>query len=236
MGGNGSVAHVRRAPQAAHRCPTVGRDSQPAFGGKPGQEDLKRSDSPIERGTPTGFCCCDSSGFLSLLLAFSLSSFGSKKKAMPRDFCDYCDVYLTHDSAPGRKQHIRGWKHRENVKQYYEVYMKAYYDQNTVINPGILPRAPGMLSSMPRPGLVNPALMPPPPRFNFMPPPPGSVPPPPPGSVPPPPGSVPKPPARGFLPPRGFPMPPQFAFPPPPLPPGVVPPPPAVAPGVPGLL
>ena len=38
---------------------------------------------------------------------------------MPRYFCDYCDVYLTHDSAPGRKQHIRGWKHRENVKQYY---------------------------------------------------------------------------------------------------------------------
>ena len=43
---------------------------------------------------------------------------------MPRYFCDYCDVYLTHDSAPGRKQHIRGWKHRENVKQYYEQYMK----------------------------------------------------------------------------------------------------------------
>ena len=42
---------------------------------------------------------------------------------MPRYFCDYCDVYLTHDSAPGRKQHIRGWKHRENVKQYYEQYM-----------------------------------------------------------------------------------------------------------------
>jgi len=41
---------------------------------------------------------------------------------MPRYFCDYCDVYLTHDSAPGRKQHIRGWKHRENVKQYYAVW------------------------------------------------------------------------------------------------------------------
>jgi hypothetical protein len=27
---------------------------------------------------------------------------------MPRYFCDYCDAYLTHDSAPGRQQHIRG--------------------------------------------------------------------------------------------------------------------------------
>ncbi|KAJ1460110.1 hypothetical protein M885DRAFT_433926, partial [Pelagophyceae sp. CCMP2097] len=38
------------------------------------------------------------------------------------------DVYLTHDSAPGRKQHIRGWKHRENVKMYYESYMKKFYE------------------------------------------------------------------------------------------------------------
>ena len=29
---------------------------------------------------------------------------------MPRFFCDYCDAYLTHDSAPGRQQHIRGTK------------------------------------------------------------------------------------------------------------------------------
>lgn len=27
---------------------------------------------------------------------------------MPRFFCDYCDAYLTHDSAAGRQQHIRG--------------------------------------------------------------------------------------------------------------------------------
>ena len=59
---------------------------------------------------------------------------------MPRYFCDYCDVYLTHDSAPGRKQHIRGWKHRENVKQYYEQYMKQFYEQNSGM--GMMP--PGM--------------------------------------------------------------------------------------------
>ena len=35
---------------------------------------------------------------------------------MPRYYCDYCDMYLTHDSAVGRRQHNYGWKHRENYK------------------------------------------------------------------------------------------------------------------------
>ena len=64
---------------------------------------------------------------------------------MPRYFCDYCDVYLTHDSAPGRKQHIRGWKHRENVKQYYEQFMKQFYEQNV----------PGMVPGMGRPMMLG---------------------------------------------------------------------------------
>ncbi|KAK1947691.1 U1 small nuclear ribonucleoprotein C [Phytophthora citrophthora] len=42
---------------------------------------------------------------------------------MPRYYCDYCDTYLTHDSQAGRKQHNRGWKHRENVKLYYEQFL-----------------------------------------------------------------------------------------------------------------
>ncbi|KAF1328813.1 U1 small nuclear ribonucleoprotein c, partial [Globisporangium splendens] len=60
---------------------------------------------------------------------------------MPRYYCDYCDTYLTHDSV--RKPcalscahtlglrlcvlisdaHNRGWKHRENVKLYYEQFL-----------------------------------------------------------------------------------------------------------------
>ena len=39
---------------------------------------------------------------------------------MPRYYCDYCDMYLSHDSAGGRKEHIRGWKHRENVMAYFK--------------------------------------------------------------------------------------------------------------------
>ena len=37
-----------------------------------------------------------------------------------------CDAYLTHDSAPGRQQHIRGWKHREAFKQHYQKYFGAF--------------------------------------------------------------------------------------------------------------
>ena len=129
---------------------------------------------------------------------------------MPRYFCDYCDVYLTHDSAPGRKQHIRGWKHRENVKQYYEQYMKAFYEQNSgmgMMPPGMAMgslgaltagRAPVGLLGMQRPGVAPPlALM---------------------GA----PGSIPRPPLGYPRPPLGVP-PPMGSIPPPPRPPGFPP-------------
>ena len=38
---------------------------------------------------------------------------------MPRYYCDYCDAYLTHDSASVRKQHNIGFKHKANVRAYY---------------------------------------------------------------------------------------------------------------------
>ncbi|KAF2110723.1 U1 zinc finger-domain-containing protein [Lophiotrema nucula] len=39
---------------------------------------------------------------------------------MPKFFCDYCDVYLTHDSMSVRKAHNSGRNHLRNVQQYYE--------------------------------------------------------------------------------------------------------------------
>lgn len=48
---------------------------------------------------------------------------------MPRFFCDYCDAYLTHDSPNGRQQHIRGWKHREAFKLYYEKYFPEFMQE-----------------------------------------------------------------------------------------------------------
>jgi len=43
---------------------------------------------------------------------------------MPRFYCDYCDVFLTHDSFAGRKQHMRGRKHQDNVRQYYMQFLQ----------------------------------------------------------------------------------------------------------------
>lgn len=39
---------------------------------------------------------------------------------MPRYYCDYCDTYLTHDSPSVRKQHNAGYKHKANVRSYYQ--------------------------------------------------------------------------------------------------------------------
>lgn len=35
-------------------------------------------------------------------------------------FCDYCDVYLTHDSMSVRKAHNSGRNHLRNVIDYYQ--------------------------------------------------------------------------------------------------------------------
>jgi hypothetical protein len=39
---------------------------------------------------------------------------------MPKFFCDYCDVYLTHDSMSVRKAHNAGRNHLRNVVEYYQ--------------------------------------------------------------------------------------------------------------------
>ncbi|KAF2314945.1 hypothetical protein GH714_037249 [Hevea brasiliensis] len=49
---------------------------------------------------------------------------GDSTGAMINDFgryyCDYCDTYLTHDSPSVRKQHNAGYKHKANVRAYYQ--------------------------------------------------------------------------------------------------------------------
>ena len=39
---------------------------------------------------------------------------------MPKYFCDYCDVYLTHDSMSVRKAHNSGRNHLRNFVDYYQ--------------------------------------------------------------------------------------------------------------------
>ncbi|KAI9104475.1 U1 zinc finger-domain-containing protein [Phlyctochytrium arcticum] len=38
---------------------------------------------------------------------------------MPKYYCDYCDIFLTHDSPSVRKAHNAGWKHKLQVQNYY---------------------------------------------------------------------------------------------------------------------
>jgi len=38
---------------------------------------------------------------------------------MPKYYCDYCDVFLTHDSTSVRKAHNSGRNHLTNVRDYY---------------------------------------------------------------------------------------------------------------------
>lgn len=44
---------------------------------------------------------------------------------MPKFYCDYCDIYLTHSSTNGRKQHNLGRKHINNKIDYYKNVIKS---------------------------------------------------------------------------------------------------------------
>ena len=65
---------------------------------------------------------------------------------MGRYYCDYCDVFLTHDSPGARKAHSKGWKHREAVKAYYEDYLNRH--------PELLPATPARIIIAPQPSLL----------------------------------------------------------------------------------
>ncbi|CAN4106215.1 unnamed protein product [Withania somnifera] len=100
---------------------------------------------------------------------------------MPRYYCDYCDTYLTHDSPSVRKQHNAGYKHKANVRLYYQkieeeqtqilidqkikerlgqavAYQQigAAYNQHLAAFPGQRPRLP----MIPPPMLPVPGVMP----------------------------------------------------------------------------
>ncbi|KAK6359078.1 hypothetical protein TWF696_000246 [Orbilia brochopaga] len=134
----------------------------------------------------------------------------------PLLFCDYCDVYLTHDSISVRKAHNNGRNHIRNVVEYYQQIgqERAQSVIDTITNSyaaegQALPflAMPGF-PAPPPPGAL-PAGMPPP--FGF--PGAGGLPPPPPGGFP---GSIPPPGGRGM--PLPLPLPGQPGAPPLPMP------------------
>jgi U1 small nuclear ribonucleoprotein C len=38
---------------------------------------------------------------------------------MPKFYCEYCGIYLTHSSPSGRRQHSQGKRHKQNKVEYY---------------------------------------------------------------------------------------------------------------------
>jgi len=47
---------------------------------------------------------------------------------MPKYYCDYCDTFLTHDSASVRKSHIEGVRHQAAVRAYYAQLAPEYQE------------------------------------------------------------------------------------------------------------
>ena len=85
---------------------------------------------------------------------------------MGRYYCDYCDVFLTHDSPGARRAHSKGRKHQKAVEAYYDDYLRKH--------PELLPSAP-LTQPSAAPERTGPALlsrpmpmpMPPPPPLAF---------------------------------------------------------------------
>ena len=44
---------------------------------------------------------------------------------MTRYYCEYCDVFLTHDALSVRRLHNSGFKHKGNVRSYYERFLQG---------------------------------------------------------------------------------------------------------------
>ena len=45
---------------------------------------------------------------------------------MPKYFCEYCGIFLTHSSPWGRKQHSHGRKHVNNKIEYYSQFIYEF--------------------------------------------------------------------------------------------------------------
>lgn len=55
-----------------------------------------------------------------LLRLVSYTPSSAWKGTMGKHYCDYCDVFLTHDSVSVRKAHNSGRNHLQNVREYYQ--------------------------------------------------------------------------------------------------------------------
>ena len=83
---------------------------------------------------------------------------------MPRYYCEYCDISLTHSSVPGRKQHHTGRKHIMNFIEHWAHYQSALPETVPAqFNPNANrpPPPPGAPPAAPPPGAPPPGAPPP---------------------------------------------------------------------------
>merc|ERR1712107_326138 len=74
--------------------------------------------------------------------------------AMPKFYCEYCDLYLTHSGVAGRRQHLTGRRHINNKIEYYQTLIRE-----KGLTPPIYPPPPGMVLPMPKlPAAAKPAM------------------------------------------------------------------------------
>ncbi|KAJ4396316.1 U1 small nuclear ribonucleoprotein C [Gnomoniopsis smithogilvyi] len=150
---------------------------------------------------------------------------------MPKFFCDYCDVYLTHDSMSVRKAHNTGRNHIRNVVDYYQQigHEKAQSVIDSITSSyaaeGQAHNNPMLPQNQPGGGAGGFGAFPPPPMGGMPPFPfPGGMPPP--GFPAPPPGGLGVPPPGAAF-PGGMPVPPPIrpgsGFSMPPFPPPITP-------------
>eukprot|EP00931_Biecheleriopsis_adriatica_P000804 TRINITY_DN10093_c0_g1_i1.p1 TRINITY_DN10093_c0_g1~~TRINITY_DN10093_c0_g1_i1.p1 ORF type:complete len:130 (-),score=30.52 TRINITY_DN10093_c0_g1_i1:56-445(-) len=73
---------------------------------------------------------------------------------MPKFYCEYCDMFLTHSGLTGRRQHLTGRRHINNKIEYYQMLIR-----DKGLTPPIYPPPPGMVLPMPKlPAAAKPAL------------------------------------------------------------------------------
>src|SRR5690554_2818809 len=95
---------------------------------------------------------------------------------MPKYYCDYCDVFLTHDTLNVRRAHNAGWKHKTNVRAYYSQFLdEPHLGADLFATPQYRP--PMFMPPPVPPQNVKPGMFPP--QGQFIPPPPGQFVPPP---------------------------------------------------------
>ena len=61
---------------------------------------------------------------------------------MPKYYCDYCDIYLTHDSLNARRNHQSGYKHKAQVKTHFAEVARQQAAMSYVNRTGLLQQPP----------------------------------------------------------------------------------------------